>query len=112
MAADVITVTFFLPGGLIPREFETRFRSDTPDELLARYAPIECFYFKRSDRCGTVYINGRVFSVEELEDMDKPVLVRNIISDGARSAVRLRGHDDRWASFSNVTDKVVKTSRR
>lgn len=112
MAADVITVTFFLPGGLIPREFEAQFRGDTPDELIARYAPSECFAFRRSDRRGTVYIDGEAFAVEELEDMDKPVLVRNIISDGARSAVRLRGHDDRWASFYNVTDKVVKTSRR
>ena len=43
--------------------------------------------------------------------MDKPVLVRNIISDGVRSAVRLRGHDDRWASFHRIIDRVVKTSR-
>ena len=106
-----IIVTFLLPGGLIPREFEAQFRGDTPDELLARYAPSECFAFVRSDRIGMNYIDGEAFPVEELEDMGKFVLAHNIIADGARSAVRLRGHDDRWASFYKVTDKVVKTGR-
>ncbi|MFC2602179.1 MAG: hypothetical protein ACFNYO_03515 [Candidatus Saccharimonas sp.] len=111
MAANMIVVTFFIPGGFIPREFKAQFRGDTPDEILAQYAPREAFAFRRSDRIGMNYIDGEVFPVEELESMDKPVLVRNIISDGVRSAVRLRGHDDRWASFHRIIDRVVKTSR-
>jgi len=110
MAANVITVTFLLPGGLIPREFNAQFRGDTPDKFLARYAPLECFAFSRDDRPGTIYIDGDVVSVDELKSMaDKHTLVRNVIADGARSAVRLRGARDRWASFHRIIDRVVMT---
>ena len=109
MAADVITVTFFLPGGLIPREFEARFRGGTPDETIARYAPSEGFAFRRSDKSGITYIDGETLPVEELKAQGERELALSAISDGARSAVRLR-NTGVWCPLYRA-DRVVKTGR-
>ena len=109
MAADVITVTFFLPGGLIPREFEARFRGGTPDETIARYAPSEGFAFRRSDKSGITYIDGEALPVEELKAQGERELALSAISDGARSAVRLR-NTGVWCPLYRA-DRVVKTGR-
>ena len=108
---DMITVTYLLPGGLRPREFKCEFRIWVSDETLARYAPLESFAFLRSDReDSTFYIDGEVFTVDELKNMGKHELAQLAISDGAVCAVRLRG-TRLWAPFYRVTDRVIKTSR-
>lgn len=107
----MITVTFLLPGRLRPREFKCDFQSWVPDDILARYSPVESFAFVRSDReDSTFYIDGEVLSVEELKAAGKHELAQQVISDGAVYAARLRG-TDLWAPFFQVTDRVVKTSR-
>lgn len=108
---EMITVTFLLPGGLIPREFNCRFQLWVSDETLAQYAPMEAFAFRRSDRpLGMNYVNGEVLAVEELDEQGLGDIAQAAISDGAVYAVRLRGAQ-KWAPFYRVTDRVIKTSR-
>ena len=107
----MITVTFLLPGRLRPREFKCDFQSWVPDDILARYAPVESFAFVRSDReDSTFYIDGEVLPVEELKAAGKHELTQQVISDGAVYAVRLRGAH-LWAPFFPSTDQVVKTGQ-
>ena len=110
MATDVITVTFLLPGRLIPREFKSEFKDGVSDETLARYAPSEGFAFRRGDKPHTtVYVDGEVVTVEELRAQGERELALSTISDGARSAVRLKG-TNMWCPFFR-TDRVVMTDR-
>ena len=104
------TVTYFLPGGLLPREISVPFWGRVSDEVLAYYAPEGAYAFERSDRRGIYYINGEVLSVERLNELGKHEIVKQVIADGARSAVRLRD-TRKWAPFYTVTDRVVMTSR-
>ena len=106
----VITVTFLLPGRLRPREFKCDFQSWVPDDILARYAPLEAYAFKRSDKKGGMfYIDGELFSVKELNMLGKYELAQQAIANGAACAVQLRG-TRLWAPYY-TTDRVVKTGR-
>ena len=106
----MITVTFFLVGGLFPREIKSRLPWWLYDYVIAMLAPTKAFAFERSDKTGTVFIDGEVLSVERLNELGKHEIVKQVIADGARSAVRLRD-TRKWAPFYTVTDRVVMTSR-
>ena len=107
---DMITVIFFLYGGLFPREIRSRLPWWLYDETIACLAPHDTFAFQRSDEMGVVFIDGEVLSVERLSELGKHEIVKQVIADGARSAVRLNG-TRKWAPFYTVTDRVVMTSR-
>lgn len=106
-----ITVTYLILGGLFPREVEMRFRDDAPDKLIASKAPERAFAFKRSDsfRKATVYIEGKVLSVEDLVEEGLGDIARATIADGALSAVRLRDTNS-WCPYYHY-DRSVETDR-
>ena len=106
--AIVATVTYFLPGGLLPREITTEFWGRVSDETLAYYAPEGAYAFERSDRRGIYYINGSIYTFFELIDKGQEVLARNIGSSLAGGAVL--DQNGKWHPFFRA-DKVVMTSR-
>ena len=110
MAADIFTVTYLLPGGLYPRERNMHCCGRVSSDTLAHYAPEGAFAFSRSDRSGTVYLDGEVLTVEELSILGKYELVQKVIADGARSAVRLKG-TRLWAPYYTTTDQVIRTGQ-
>ena len=109
MAAYDFIVTYLIPGGLFPREKRIECWGVVPDDTLAWLAPEAAFAFVRSDRSGTVFLDGEVVTVEELRAQGERELALSTISDGARSAVRLKG-TNMWCPFFR-TDRVVMTDR-
>ena len=104
------TVTYFLPGGLLPREISVPFWGRVSDEVLAYYAPEGAYAFERSDKQGICYINGGLFSVDWLKMSGRRELAQEVISDGALYAVRLE-NTHKWVPFFQVTDRIVMTDR-
>ena len=108
MATEVRVVTYYLLGGLVPREVNMLWGAGR-DATLTICAPEGAFAFSRSDRSGLTYLDGEVRTVEELSILGKHELVQKVIADGAPSAVRLKG-TRLWAPYYLI-DRVVTTSR-
>ena len=100
MATEVRVVTYYLLGGLVPREVNMLWGVGH-DATLTICAPEGAFAFSRSDRSGLTYLDGEVRTVEELKAQGKREL--------ALSAVRIKG-TNLWAPFF-LADRVVTTGR-
>ena len=100
MATEVRVVTYYLLGGLVPREVNMLWGAGR-DATLTICAPEGAFAFSRSDRSGLTYLDGEVRTVEELKAQGKREL--------ALSAVRIKG-TNLWAPFF-LADRVVTTGR-
>ena len=108
MATEVRVVTYYLLGGLVPREVNMLWGVGH-DATHTICAPEGAFAFSRSDRSGLTYLDGEVRTVEELKAQGKRELALSAIADGALSAVRIKG-TNLWAPFF-LADRVVTTGR-